>query len=88
MLCPLLPPLNVPTVCDDHHFKDEFLFFRFKNDDKGKSPRLRARLGLIKGSSRRSNKEDDDTGSSHSSGENRASGASWDSSSEVAPGDE
>lgn len=24
-------------VCDDHHFKDEYLFYRFKNDDKTKT---------------------------------------------------
>ena len=24
----------LPTVCEDHHFKDEFLYYRFKNDEK------------------------------------------------------
>ena len=31
------------VVCDDHHFKDEFLFYRFNNDEKPsyRSPTLK-----------------------------------------------
>ena len=64
------------TVCDDHHFKDEHLFYRFKNDEKQKpSPRLKDRLG-----SKKNSKKFDDSGSTGDSNENRASGSSWDSS--------
>ena len=62
---------------DDHHFKDEFLFYRFKNDDKQKSPKFRERLALRKSSKR----QNDETGSQGDPSENRASGGSWDSSS-------
>ena len=36
------------TVCEDHHFKDEFLYYRFKNDEK---PTKNA-LGRLKKSKR------------------------------------
>ena len=38
----------LPTVCEDHHFKDEFLYYRFKNDEK---PSKNA-LGRLKKSKR------------------------------------
>jgi hypothetical protein len=61
-------------VCDDHHFKDEFLFFRFKNDDKPRSP-------LPKKNSRRNTKggggNSDDSGSVGEPSDNRQSGSSW-----------
>ena len=68
-----------PTVCDDHHFKDEYLFFRFKNDDKGKGLNLRDRLNSKKGSKR--NRSDDDTSSIGDGSDHRASGSSFDSQS-------
>ena len=65
------------AVCDDHHFKDEGLFYRFKNDEKVKSPRLRDRLSSKKGP--RYYRED--TGSTGDSNNHRESGGSWDSGS-------
>ena len=44
-----------PSVCDDHHFKDEFLFFRFKNDENsGKTFGRRLGVGSKKGKGKRS----------------------------------
>ncbi len=68
-------------VCDDHHFKDEGLFFRFKNDDKSKSPKLRDRLNSKKGSKYKDRRGEEDTGSTGDHNEHRESGGSWDSSS-------
>ena len=68
------------TVCDDHHFKDEGLFFRFKNDEKLKSPRLRDRLNSKKGSKYNKEHREEDAGSTGDQNENRESGGSWDSS--------
>ena len=65
------------TVCDDHHFKDEYLFYRFKNDEKGKGLNLRDRLNSKKGSKR--NRSDDDTSSIGDGSDHRASGSSFDS---------
>ena len=67
------------TVCDDHHFKDEQLFYRFKNDEKGKGLNLRDRLNSKKGSKR--NRSDDDTSSIGEGSDRRASGSSFDSGS-------
>ena len=77
LLPPSLPP-SLLTVCDDHHFKDEYLFYRFKNDEKpSHSPRLGSRLGIKKSSSKKTRSEDD--AGSQGSMESRGSGASWDS---------
>ena len=71
-----LPPYNQHTVCDDHHFKDEFLFYRFKNDEKPRSP-------IPKKNSRRNTKggggggNSDDSGSVGEPSDNRQSGSSW-----------
>ena len=65
------------TVCDDHHFKDEYLFYRFKNDEKGKGLNLRDRLNSKKGSKR--NRSDDDTSSIGDGSDHRASSSSFDS---------
>ena len=65
------------TVCDDHHFKDEYLFYRFKNDEKGKGLNLRDRLNSKKTSRR--NRSDDDISSVGDSSDHRASGSSFDS---------
>ena len=35
-------------MCDDHHFKDEYLFFRFKNDDPRKKS-FGKRIGVSRG---------------------------------------
>lgn len=78
--CTVLWPLAY-TVCDDHHFKDEMLFYRFKNDDKTRhSPRLRDRLNSKKGSKKAGKEED--AGSTGDSNDRRESGGSWDSSSD------
>jgi hypothetical protein len=60
-------------VCDDHHFKDEYLFFRFKNDE----PRQKTfgkRIGVNKGKRGNSTISVDD-----SQFENRHSGGSSES---------
>ncbi len=62
------------SVVGDHHFKDEFLFFRFKHDDKNKKFRERIRSRTA---SKRSTRSEDDTGSGGSSIGNRGSGSSW-----------
>lgn len=64
-------------MCDDHHFKDEHLFFRFKNDEKGKGLNLRDRLNSKKSSKR--SRPDDDTNSVGDSSDHRASGSSFES---------
>ena len=71
-------------VCDDHHFKDETLFYRFKNDEKTKqSPRTRDRFSSKKGSKRSQQSQgDEDSGSTGDSNDHRESGGSWDSSSD------
>lgn len=44
-------------MCNDHHFKDDFLFYRFVNDDT--TPRsIKERLGL--GGSRREKRKVED----------------------------
>ena len=73
---------HIHTVCDDHHFKDEYLFYRFKNDEGGKSPKLKDRLGSIGKKSTKKNRDgqgkDEDTSSyGDSTSEHRASGSSW-----------
>ena len=60
---PLLPSLSLPTppsvVCNDHHFKDDFLFYRFVNDDI--TPRsIKEKLGLG-GSRKEKHKVEDST---------------------------
>lgn len=65
------------AVCDDHHFKDEHLFYRFKNDEKGKGLNLRDRLNSKKSSKR--NRSDDDTSSVGEASDHRASGSSFES---------
>ncbi len=60
------------SVVGDHHFKDEFLFFRFKHDDKSKNFRERIRSRTA---SKKSTRSEDDTGSVG----NRGSGSSWES---------
>ncbi len=67
-------------VVGDHHFKDEFLFFRFKHDEKHKKFRERLRSRTASNSltaSKRSTRSEDDTGSGGSSVGNRGSGSSW-----------
>ena len=61
----------LPTVCDDHHFKDEFLYYRFKNDEKP----TKNSLGRLKKS-----KHGGSMSISHSDKNERTSVASFDSS--------
>lgn len=64
-------------VCDDHHFKDEYLFFRFKNDDPKSQKSFGKRVGVAKSRGKR-------LGSmilSEQSSENRNSDISFESSS-------
>jgi len=78
----------LPVVCDDHHFKDEGLFYRFKNDDKQqKSPKLRDRLNSKKGSKygKEHRRGEEDSGSTGDQNEHRGSGGSWDSSTTSEP---
>ena len=52
-------PPNFRTVCDDHHFRDEHLFYRFKNDET-EAKKFSDVLSLLKSMSprvRRSTKE-------------------------------
>jgi len=62
-------------VCDDHHFKDEYLFFRFKNDEK-KSPLLKVKKPSKKS---KNGGKDEESSSYGDSSEHRGSGSSWDS---------
>ena len=80
------------VVCNDHHFKDEFLFYRFSNDD---DPSLRSRTLLKRDSRKQSHKKQkggegegagggggggatsDDSGSYNESTENRHSSSSF-----------
>ena len=73
------------AVCDAHHFKDEVLYYRFRNDDKAKSSqRFRDRLTSKK---RKRNSLPpaggmvEDAGGSTGDDQNE-SGGSWDSSSD------
>lgn len=71
---------TVPSVCDDHHFKDEFLYYRFKNDEKTKTS-VRDRLSSShKSKSKHKHLGEEDSGSTGD--DHRESGGSWDSSSD------
>ena len=70
---PLFPLPSFPSVCDDHHFKDEYLFYRFKNDEKPKSPKVRS------ASRKKVGTGTEDSGSYGEPTENRTSGNSWES---------
>lgn len=67
------------TVCDDHHFKDEFLYFRFRNDEPSKRKtagnKIKKRVGSLLATSSTS----EDTGSVGEP-DNRLSMTSYDSS--------
>lgn len=50
------PPPSLPhllSVCYDHHFKDDYLFYRFKCDEKEKPNSFLYRLSLKSSSSKR-----------------------------------
>lgn len=50
------------TVCDDHHFKDEFLYFRFRNDEPSKRKtagnKIKKRVGSLLGGTSTATSED------------------------------
>ncbi|XP_019854510.1 PREDICTED: DEP domain-containing mTOR-interacting protein-like [Amphimedon queenslandica] len=64
-------------VCDDHHFKDEYLFFRFKNDDPKSQKTFGKRVGVAKSRGKRLGSMI----SSEQGSENRNSDISFESSS-------
>ena len=67
-------------MCSDHHFKDEHLFYRFKNDEKSHRSKAKFRDRLrTRSSSKKSQRGEDDDAGSVGSSENRESGGSWDS---------
>lgn len=67
------------AVCDDHHFKDETLYYRFKNDEKVKNS-LRVRDRHSSKSKAKHPAGEEDTGSTGD--DHRESGGSWDDSSD------
>lgn len=72
------------AVCDAHHFKDEVIFYRFRNDEKVKSSqRFRDRISSKK---RNRNSQPTQGGAGEDAGstgdDQNESGGSWDSSSD------
>ena len=74
-----LPPSLPPSiVCDDHRFKDEYLFFRFKNDEtSGKT--FGRRVGVAKKTSSKKSVGAQNQGSGDDTSEGRGSFASSES---------
>ena len=64
-------------VCDDHHFKDEYLFFRFKNDEP---PKRKSGSKIKKRGSSVVSTSQDDNSSIGDSDNNRFSAGSYESS--------
>ena len=67
-------------VCDDHHFKDEYLFFRFRNDEPAKRKQGTTKGKKRMGSLLNSSSVASDDVSSIGEGDYRYSVASYDSS--------
>ena len=67
-------------MCDDHHFKDEYLYYRFKNDDQSKRQKIFGRSKKRTGSVLSTTGGSDDSISNYS--EHRESFGSYEESGE------